>query len=63
MAARIMRAIWSDAPPAPAATTISIDLFGSHASAWPLGIIASARAATDRHFVAVFNMVSLPDRF
>jgi hypothetical protein len=34
MAACIMRAIWSDAPPAPAATTISIDLVGSHATAW-----------------------------
>src|SRR4029450_7371666 len=33
IAACIMRAIWSDAPPAPAATTISTGLLGSHASA------------------------------
>src|SRR5262249_61989493 len=32
-AAWIMRAIWSDAPPAPAATTISTGLVGSHAAA------------------------------
>jgi hypothetical protein len=30
-AACIMRAIWSDAPPAPAATTISTGFVGSHA--------------------------------
>src|SRR5207253_8596399 len=33
MAVCIMRAIWSDAPPAPAATTISTGLVGSHAAA------------------------------
>src|SRR4249919_1543642 len=38
MAACIMRAIWSEAPPAPAATTISTGLVGSHASA---GVTAS----------------------
>src|SRR5690242_14203611 len=43
MAACIMRAIWSDAPPAPAATTISTDLLGSHAIA---GAFARAIAAT-----------------
>src|SRR3954471_13656203 len=32
MAACIMRAIWSEAPPAPAATTISTGLVGSHAA-------------------------------
>ena len=32
-AACIMRAIWSDAPPAPAATTISTGLLGSQAKA------------------------------
>src|ERR1043166_8891824 len=32
MAACIMRAIWSDAPPAPAATTISTGLGGSQAA-------------------------------
>src|SRR5438132_7666973 len=39
MAACIMRAIWSDAPPAPAATTISTGLLGSQA---PAGAAASA---------------------
>src|SRR5471032_669209 len=33
MAACIILAIWSDAPPAPAATTISTGLVGSHANA------------------------------
>src|SRR5712691_9174529 len=33
MAACIILAIWSEAPPAPAATTISTGLLGSHASA------------------------------
>src|SRR5262249_17785296 len=33
IAACIIRAIWSEAPPAPAATTISTGLFGSHATA------------------------------
>src|SRR3981081_3939325 len=32
MAACIIRAIWSEAPPAPAATTISTGLVGSHAA-------------------------------
>src|SRR5450432_2330802 len=32
MAACIMRAIWSEAPPAPAATTISTGFVGSHAA-------------------------------
>src|SRR6476646_903603 len=35
MAACIMRAIWSEAPPAPAATTISTGLLGSHACTGP----------------------------
>ena len=33
IAACIIRAIWSEAPPAPAATTISTGLVGSHALA------------------------------
>src|ERR1700674_3507493 len=41
MAACIIRAIWSEAPPAPAATTISTGLVGSHARA---GDEDSARA-------------------
>ena len=45
MAACIMRAIWSDAPPAPAATTISTGLVGSHANTGaPTSIIATAPA-------------------
>ena len=43
MAACIMRAIWSEAPPAPAATTISTGLVGSHAAAGP----AMARHSVD----------------
>src|SRR5712691_3527966 len=41
MAACIILAIWSEAPPAPAATTISTGLLGSHATA---GAAASAHA-------------------
>jgi len=45
MAACIMRAIWSDAPPAPAATTISTGFVGSHANTGaPTSIIATAPA-------------------
>src|SRR5262249_2506330 len=46
MAACIIRAIWSDAPPAPAATTISTGLFGSHAIAGGVAstIVSAARA-------------------
>src|SRR5215207_10744070 len=46
MAACIIRAIWSDAPPAPAATTISTGLVGSQAaSAGVLAIMAVKTAA------------------
>src|SRR5258708_14430101 len=41
MAACIIRAIWSEAPPAPAATTISTGFVGSHART---GVDARARA-------------------
>src|SRR3979409_429964 len=41
IAACIIRAIWSEAPPAPAATTISTGLVGSHAMA---GAFVSAHA-------------------
>src|SRR6478736_277443 len=55
MAACIMRAIWSDAPPAPAATTISTALVGSHASACVAtkdnAANAAAVAATIRDFI------------
>src|ERR1041384_900436 len=43
IAACIIRAIWSDAPPAPAATTISTGLLGSHAACDEAA--ANARAA------------------
>src|SRR3954452_13557168 len=46
MADCIMRAIWSDAPPAPAATTISTGLFGSQATAGAaVSTMASAAVA------------------
>src|SRR5436190_6448950 len=48
IAACIIRAIWSDAPPAPAATTISTGLVGSHASAEPLSARAASPAVTSR---------------
>src|SRR2546421_3132074 len=47
IAACIIRAIWSDAPPAPAATTISTGLDGSHAKA---GAAVSADNARVVHF-------------
>src|SRR4029450_4603364 len=43
IAACIMRAIWSEAPPAPAATTISTGFVGSHAAT---GALASASTKT-----------------
>src|SRR5215831_17114567 len=48
-----MRAIWSDAPPAPAATTISTDLVGSQAEAGaaPSRAVA-ASAATPKEILA-----------
>src|SRR3954471_8854284 len=55
MAACIMRAIWSEAPPAPAATTISTGLFGSQAIA---GAAASASdAAIARMPAALFTFL------
>src|SRR6185369_13172965 len=45
MAACIMRAFWSDAPPAPAATTISTGLVGSQAASAGVLAIMAARAA------------------
>src|SRR5690242_2685806 len=44
MAACIMRAIWSDAPPAPAATTISTGLVGSQAAS--AGVVATIAVKT-----------------
>src|SRR3954465_6283930 len=48
MAACIMRAIWSEAPPAPAATTISTGLVGSQASADPVNARAASPAVIPR---------------
>src|SRR5580765_7355407 len=55
MAACIMRAIWSEAPPAPAATTISTGLVGSQAANAGAVAIRAARA------VAAFRIC--PTRF
>src|SRR3954465_15309180 len=55
MADCIIRAIWSDAPPAPAATTISTGLFGSQAMA---GAAASTRARAARAAPAASRMAS-----
>jgi hypothetical protein len=52
MAACIMRAIWSDAPPAPAATTISTGLVGSQAAAGTIAsIVATAIAVLTKRFI------------
>src|SRR5947207_2339516 len=48
IAACIIRAIWSDAPPAPAATTISTGLVGSQANAGALSASAAKPAAAMR---------------
>src|SRR5882672_8212552 len=45
-AACIIRAIWSEAPPAPAATTISTGFVGSHASAEPVNARAASPAVS-----------------
>src|SRR6185369_11152593 len=57
-AACIMRAIWSEAPPAPAATTISTGLVGSHASAWVLPNANAVAAATQAAIVLRIIAVS-----
>ena len=45
MAACIIRAIWSEAPPAPAATTISTGLVGSQAAIAGVVAIMAVKAA------------------
>src|SRR5437879_5113836 len=50
IAACIIRAIWSEAPPAPAATTISTGLVGSQAA------VAGALASTAARAAAVFTV-------
>src|SRR5579862_227793 len=56
MAACIILAIWSEAPPAPAATTISTGLVGSQANA---GAVASARLASAPAKKSSFLLMSL----
>ncbi len=57
IAACIMRAIWSEAPPAPAATTISTGLVGSQAaSAGALASMAISAAAA----LVIFRTCFLP---
>src|ERR1700681_4570845 len=51
MAACIMRAIWSDAPPAPAATTISTGLVGSQAASAAGETMAPSRATPAAAFL------------
>src|SRR5215212_724408 len=57
MAACIMRAIWSDAPPAPAATTISTGLVGSQAQAEPHAVASASTPIVRVHLFIVFLQV------
>src|SRR4051812_10024081 len=62
MAACIMRAIWSEAPPAPAATTISTGLLGSQAAS---ALVANARltnAAATADFLLMTPPMVFPGR-
>jgi hypothetical protein len=60
MAACIILAIWSEAPPAPAATTISTGLVGSHAKAGAALSESMANApAMHRILFELFGMVFL----
>src|SRR5262249_25044539 len=69
IAACIIRAIWSEAPPAPAATTISTGLVGSQAaSAGALTIMAVKAAAAfsicpTRFFPMYLRDLAKPDPF
>src|ERR1700694_3260514 len=59
IAACIIRAIWSDAPPAPAATTISTGLVGSQAAiAGALASMAATAAVALIMFRTCFSPVS-----
>src|SRR5215831_15276055 len=55
-----MRAIWSDAPLAPAATTISTGLVGSHASAGALANTIASAAPVQRHVLLISGIASSP---
>src|SRR6188474_1012226 len=60
MAACIIRAIWSEAPPAPAATTISTGLVGSQAAtAGALASMAASAAVALMMFRTCFIPMSL----
>src|ERR1043165_10197305 len=59
MAACIMRAIWSEAPPAPAATTISTGFVGSHASAEPVNARAASPAVIPSTRICLLLLVLL----
>src|SRR3979411_3180483 len=64
IAACIIRAIWSEAPPAPAATTISTGLVGSHAAWAGAAASRSARAplrpVTDSGLVIILSLIDEP---
>src|ERR1700687_4130270 len=60
MAACIILAIWSEAPPAPAATTISTGLVGSHAKGRAaLSASMENAPAMNRVFFELYSMVFL----
>src|SRR4030088_1693130 len=59
IAACIMRAIWSEAPPAPAATTISTGFVGSHAIAGAPSSDAASTAVPHKNlFMAILPAVA-----
>src|SRR6478735_5734134 len=55
----IIRAIWSDAPPAPAATTISTGLLGSQAMAGAVASTMTSPAAAPRQAVLFSGILPL----
>src|SRR6476620_6372792 len=57
----IIRAIWSDAPPAPAATTISTGLVGSQATAGAVASTMASPAAAPRQAVLISGISSSLD--
>src|SRR6476619_5521444 len=57
----IIRAIWSDAPPAPAATTISTGLLGSQAMAGAVASTMTSPAAAPRQAVLISGISSSLD--
>src|SRR4051812_18839342 len=61
MADCIIRAIWSDAPPAPAATTISTGLFGSQAMAGAAASTMASAAVAQRQVGLISGIASSLD--